>query len=371
MSFYADDSRFSNLAASLIQLDETEGDIIKSQVEFANYENSKWNGNLKALNTATMYKIKLAKANNLRLKGPEVDISKFIFTVEGKANEDDVAKWNWLPFPIHKNVSIQEALAFFDASNGDVIKDQFNFAIYNTNSGWRGTLNYLEANKGYMLKSSKTQGLKYPNTSILQKTSFSKSVLAKQNNIDEDFTQYASNMNIVAEVIADENFTKVLVFDMNNQLRGTAEISEIDNKKYSFITVFSNQPETLKYVLANDFEEVDINMSFEFENNKVVGDFENPVLLSASALSLENAILNEAVLYPNPFTNEINVDFSSTSFKIFKVEVFNTIGVSIVSKKINQDNKITLNTSNLANGIYLIRLTNDLGDTVLKKMIKK
>ncbi len=371
MSFYADDSRFSNLAASLIQLDETEGDIIKSQVEFANYENSKWNGNLKALNTAKMYKIKLAKANNLRLKGPEVDISKFIFTVEGKANEDDVAKWNWLPFPIHKNVSIQEALAFFDASNGDVIKDQFNFAIYNTNSGWRGTLNYLEANKGYMLKSSKTQSLKYPNTSILQKTFFSKSVLAKQNNTNEDFTQYASNMNIVAEVVADENFTKVLVFDMNNQLRGTAEISEIDNKKYSFITVFSNQPETLKYVLANDFEEVDINMSFEFESNKVVGDFENPILLSASALSLENAILNEAVLYPNPFTNEINVDFSSTSFQISKVEVFNTIGVSIVSKKINQDNKITLNTSNLANGIYLIRLTNDLGETVLKKMIKK
>jgi hypothetical protein len=51
---------------------------------------------------------------------------------------------------------------YFDAVDGDVIKSQNLFAIYDAIIGWNGTLNYLESGKGYMIKSRKDQSFKYP-----------------------------------------------------------------------------------------------------------------------------------------------------------------------------------------------------------------
>ena len=71
--------------------------------------------------------------------------------------------WNWLPYPLLGNQATNEALAYFDAVDGDVIKSQNLFAIFDPINGWNGTLNYLEAGSGYMIKSSKVQNFSYPN----------------------------------------------------------------------------------------------------------------------------------------------------------------------------------------------------------------
>jgi hypothetical protein len=55
------------------------------------------------------------------------------------------------------NQLTNEALAYFDAVDGDVIKSQNLFAIYDPIIGWNGTLNYLESGKGYMIKSTKNK----------------------------------------------------------------------------------------------------------------------------------------------------------------------------------------------------------------------
>jgi hypothetical protein len=108
-----------------------------------------------------------------------------------------------------------------------------------------------------------------------------------------------------------------------------------------------------------------------FLNNLVLGDLKNPIQLSTKALSLEDLVLGNTILYPNPFTNEITIDVSKENITISKVEVFNTLGVSIISRTNNLNDKTTINTSNLANGIYLVRLTNAAGEFVVRKMIKE
>jgi hypothetical protein len=154
-------------------------------------------------------------------------------------------------------------------------------------------------------------------------------------------------------------------------LRGISEIVDFNNKKISFITAFSNTNETLKFVLADDFQEVDIQKNFVFLDNSVLGDLKNPIQLFTKALSLEDLVLGNTILYPNPFTNEITIDVSKENITISKVEVFNTLGVSIISRTNNLNDKTTINTSNLANGIYLVRLTNAAGEFIVKKMIKE
>ena len=363
VSMFADDAKFNNLNQTFSSLDLQSGDAIKSQSQFANFESGSWNGSLLELVTSKMYKLKLSKAASIRFLGEEISPSNFTININ--------QNWNWLPFPIHRDMPLNEALAFFDVREGDVIKDQFNFAIYDSNSGWSGTLNYLESGTGYMLKSTVAQTFKYPDTDILFKTVSTKKSQKKQVDNANDFAQYSGNMNIIAEVISDENFTRVLIYDEKNEVRGSSEIVDINNKKISFITAFSDLDETLKFVLANDFQAVDIHENFVFATNLVLGDLKNPVQLSTKALTLESLMLADAILYPNPFTNEITIDVSKENIEISKVEVFNVIGISLLSKTNNLDQKTTINTSNLANGIYLIRLTDATGKFVVKKMIKK
>jgi hypothetical protein len=363
VSLFADDAKFSDLNQTFSSLDLQEEDAIKSQSKFANFEGGFWNGSLLTLSPSEMYKIKLSKSEVVRFVGEEIIPSNFTININ--------QNWNWLPFPIHRDIALEEALSFLDVREGDVIKDQFNFAIYDALSGWSGTLGYLESGTGYMLKASVAQAFKYPDATVLAKTANAKKTQKSQANTTNDFAQYSGNMNIVAEVISDESFTKVLIFDQKNVLRGISEIVDFNNKKISFITAFSNTNETLKFVLADDFQEVDIQKNFVFLNNLVLGDLKNPIQLSTKALSLEDLVLGNTILYPNPFTNEITIDVSKENITISKVEVFNTLGVSIISRTNNLNDKTTINTSNLANGIYLVRLTNAAGEFVVRKMIKE
>src|SRR3546814_10300493 len=48
-------------------------------------------------------------------------------------------------------MTVQEALAGYEASDEDVIKSQTGFAMYDSQTGWVGNLSYLEPGKGYML----------------------------------------------------------------------------------------------------------------------------------------------------------------------------------------------------------------------------
>ena len=78
-----------------------------------------------------------------------------------------------------------------------------------------------------------------------------------------------------------------------------------------------------------------------------------------SVLSLNNS-LNEGTkinLYPNPATQFIKI--SSPVFTVDKVEVFNVIGKRVIFKNAILKKEITLNSSTLSKGIYLIKITSN------------
>ena len=75
------------------------------------------------------------------------------------------------------------------------------------------------------------------------------------------------------------------------------------------------------------------------------------------------------VLYPNPFSNTITINASKQVDKVVKIEIFSTNGVLVNS--IVADNDITtVDTNNLAKGMYFIRLSSYNGNHIVKKMIK-
>ncbi|WP_162523772.1 T9SS type A sorting domain-containing protein [Flavobacterium sp. LMO8] len=71
-----------------------------------------------------------------------------------------------------------------------------------------------------------------------------------------------------------------------------------------------------------------------------------------------------ATVFPNPFTNSLQIE-SNTKFKT--MELYDVLGKQIF----NQNFENQLNTSNLAQGIYLLRLITEDGEVVVKKVVKE
>ncbi|ARV15313.1 hypothetical protein BTO07_09250 [Polaribacter sp. SA4-12] len=360
VSFFVEDNRFNDVKATFDGLTLQDDDQIKSQNEFTRFEADNWFGSLSTLENTKMYKVKLANENPLVLLGNDVDEANVNLTI----NEG----WNWLPFPIHRNISLQEALAFYNPTDGDVLKDQYNFAIYDSNSGWSGTLNYMQSNRGYMIKSGTSQTLNYPNSQNAARTNSKE----QEHSVETIalFSKYNGNMSVVVEIIGNDKFTEVLVYDAKGTLRGTSPIVTLENKRMSFISVFSEKNDVLKFIISDGKTEIDVTSSFVFEDNKVYGNMQFPVILNSNSLSTDNVFLSNVILYPNPFSNSITIDSSQQNERITKIEIYTTIGV-LINKIETNSTKTTINTANLASGIYLIKVTASSGKNSIQKMVKK
>lgn len=71
-----------------------------------------------------------------------------------------------------------------------------------------------------------------------------------------------------------------------------------------------------------------------------------------------------ATVFPNPFNNSLQIE-SNTTFKT--MELYDVLGKQIF----NQNFENQINTSNLAQGIYLLRLITEDGEVVIKKVVRK
>ena len=71
-----------------------------------------------------------------------------------------------------------------------------------------------------------------------------------------------------------------------------------------------------------------------------------------------------ATVYPNPFTTTLQIE-SNTTFKT--MELYDVLGKQIFKQPFV--NQITI--SNIAQGVYLLRLITEEGEVVVKKLVKE
>ncbi|MCF6295826.1 MAG: T9SS type A sorting domain-containing protein [Flavobacteriaceae bacterium] len=71
-------------------------------------------------------------------------------------------------------------------------------------------------------------------------------------------------------------------------------------------------------------------------------------------------------VYPNPFNNIVNIDTESNS----KIEIYNLLGKRILTQSINRGNS-QLDMSKYANGVYIVKITNENNQIKTLKIIKK
>lgn len=323
--------------------------------------NSGWSGTISAnggLTSSKMVKVYLTHEQPLTIKGTVIDVSNWSFPMQ--------EKWNWLPYTLGGNQQINEALAYFEAADGDVIKSQNLFAIYDPLIGWNGTLNYLEAGQGYMVKSSKAQTFKYP--TYLATTGKIKTA-KKSNNANEviqepmrsEFKQYAENMNAV--VLLPAGYSELFVYDAQGVLKGSATSQSVNDSKLSFITVYGDATEELVFYIGNGISTKKTSKKFTFKGNDVLGTISKPILLGE--------MIEGVSIYPSPFDNEITIKAYAVQDQNISITLYSLAGKVVLDVKQNVvkgENLLKIQPT-VSTGVYVLQI-NINGEIITHKVMK-
>ena len=138
-------------AELLAQLEEALGTnglkIMAKNGKFLTYNatSNSWRGTLTSIEVGVMYKISMSNNCEISLTGPAIDPATHSVTI--------VQGNNWFGFFGSETMSVNEAMANYNATEGDKIMAGNKFSTFN-GTAWRGTLSNLVPGNGYILKTT-------------------------------------------------------------------------------------------------------------------------------------------------------------------------------------------------------------------------
>ena len=129
-------------------------------------------------------------------------------------------------------------------------------------------------------------------------------------------------------------------------------INSEDTVRIAFALIANNNLYNLKNSAVNAQEKY-----FNINNQNSINDIDNNLF--------------DIKIYPNPANENTEFEFNTRSNSPTELKIINSIGKTIFIKKINNSqtgkNIITINTSEMSNGIYFIQLKSK-DKTITKKL---
>ncbi len=283
-------------------------------------------------------------------------------------------------------MTVDEALAGFNPQVNDVVKSQYQFAMYDGYS-WIGSLSYMIPGKGYMYQSNSITDVTftYPEVSSLStKSGIIASGTGSAAVAGINAGSYEYSMSVVAKlnVSGIQDGYKLAAY-VDGELRGMEKIENNGSyATYSFITIYGNKGDMNKditFKLVGDNQEF-LNGSCPFEGNDVYGSLNNPLLLGYDGTTgiLTNTI-GRMEAYPNPFSNNVTVNINLTRSTVALVEVYNATGKRVAvlnNKQLNSGlhslswNGTADNGESLNPGVYFIKMQAE-GKVKVISVVKK
>ena len=283
-------------------------------------------------------------------------------------------KWNYIGYTPTFNLTVNEAMAGYQAVEGDIIKSQSQFAMY-TDGDWVGSLKYMEVNKGYMLlrNAAGTVNFAYPTMG----GSFSRTLsmpMAPEAEADV-CKKFANNLTIVATPsYKDLQEGDRIEAYVNGELRGSSQIVDHNDKSLHFLTIAGNEADDkIVFSLVRDGEEIAKSSTVvPFKVNAIEGS-----VTKAAEISFDNTE-DKVSLYPNPFVNYLNIQFFAEKDGQAEISIYDLAGRLIMKKSLQAHagiNKYTWNGvsnqgASCAGGVHIVRVTVD-GQTTAHEVIKK
>lgn len=352
----------------------TSDDQVKSeQYGFASWtKRNGWVGQLTEIDNDQMYLVHSSQPQNLHISGPAVDPTSHKLTIRG-AKEDGTPRWNYISYLPSDNFTLKEALAGYDAKEGDIVKSQTQMAMYSGNLGWIGSLTYMENGKGYMLQrqSQDDAQLQYPSkTSVGRKA---KAAMAAAKNADgtNAYFPYSANMTAVVEVegVSLQQGDRLVSY-VGGEPRGYAEgITLPDGRTIFMLAVGGDKPEAVDVTIergGNIIAKAPSVISYAANSN--VGTINEPMHISF--LGTEGGLY----VYPSPFYSQLKIRAMVDRDAYADVYVTDMSGKRVMTwNDCNAGGNvdITWNAGNtVPSGVYIVSISVD-GNVYSMKAIKK
>lgn len=352
----------------------TSDDQVKSeQYGFASWtKRNGWVGQLTEIDNDQMYLVHSLAPQNLHISGPAVDPTSHKLTIRG-AKEDGTPRWNYISYLPSDNFTLKEALAGYDAKEGDIVKSQTQMAMYSGNLGWIGSLTYMENGKGYMLQrqSQDDAQLQYPSkTSVGRKA---KAAMAAAKNADgtNAYFPYSANMTAVVEVegVSLQQGDRLVSY-VGGEPRGYAEgITLPDGRTIFMLAVGGDKPEAVDVTIERGGDVIAKAPSvISYAANSNVGTINEPMHISF--LGTEGGLY----VYPSPFYSQLKIRAMVDRDAYADVYVTDMSGKRVVAWNdcnVGGNVDITWNAGNtVPSGVYIVSISVD-GNVYSMKAIKK
>lgn len=251
-----------------------EATMAKSQTGFMESTGSEWYGNEIMMNNSEMYKINLSAPATLKVLGRVADPSSRLITVK--------QGWNWIAYNATSAMSLDEAFAGMQPEDGDVVKAQSCFAVYDGYE-WAGTLSLLEPGHGYMLYSVATadRTFAYPSAGQTDKTAKARARRLPPAGYFEpvDYHKYPDNMSLIARVTFDGNELPGAEIGIyaGDECRSHAYTN---NAGLAYVTIPGNAKTTLTFKLQYKGKVYTSTTTLDYESDGIVGSTFNPFVIN-------------------------------------------------------------------------------------------
>ena len=367
-------------------------DQIKDQSKFAKYgTDHNWFGNLDTIRAASMYQLKLTKADSIARVGAVIPANTVRIPVD--------IGWNYIGYLPQTSLAVNTALSSLGAKDSNIIKSQYEFAIYTAKyNTWVGSLSMMKPTLGYLLKASKKDTLVY--SIPLAKASFIASSKGNATDMPQpswsvEPAKYQYTMSMVVElgagILDSVNEQTVLGVFKGNECRGFVNAQFVTqlNRNLFFLMAYGNSvsDESLifRVFVPEKNKEIALLTGFVFKADNLLGDLISPFVLNGTPLDVKNGrvIPKKYALeqnYPNPFNPTTRIDFALPKAGAVELVIYNQLGRKI--RTLVNDNRhegfysIVWDSRNeygvpVPSGVYLYRLTSGSFTLTKKLMLLK
>lgn len=376
ISFGVENPAFDNVNSTLANGRWTNSDIVKHDERgFLNFiSGSGWIGTLKAFDNLSLFKLKTGNAQSFSVSGTLPDLANTPITIRGN-------RWSYISYLPQVNLTLKEALANYKATEGDVIKSQTGFAMYDPHLGWIGNLTYLEPGHGYMVfrKVQADETFVYPAfRGSLEIPKFmggqhrGKDLNPLQLPVESNFG-YADNMSVIATVGSGfplQRHDKIRAF-AGNELRSEAAsmYNPVTKDSAFFLTISGSEQQPLYFGIERDGSIVaTTNPVFGYMSNSLTGSLKEPFVLHFETVN--NSGKPDVRIYPNPFKNKSDISIQLHKWNTtatLQILVYNVTGQLVYAEAPKQISGIykaewngkTNDGTECTQGLYFIHLLID------------
>lgn len=354
VSFNLRSENMSDMDAYLANGNWAANSFVKNKNKSANYSSSlkTWVNEGVSLNNTGMFKVYSEYDQTLFVSGSDIDLASTELTVNGKS-------WNYISYLPAYSMSVKEALADYEATEGDVIKSNDGFAMYYGNN-WIGSLKNMLPNSGYMLKNAgATKTFKYPTAS---------SSLRSATALEATASDYEMNMNIIAYVPEkqDGDVVRAIVGNVENEV---VEVELTDDYALQFINIAANAGDNIRFTLEHDGVTYVASNQLSFVGDEVCGSPKSPVILTFNVDGIGDAL----TVYPNPVDDELNIKGVVDNNEDVSIEIFNLTGKLVYSSTVTVSDytlEALVNMTDFTSGSYMLKVTQN-GESNTFKIVKK